>query len=74
MTMSKPIQIAILSGSVAGLSLAAPLLRTPNPNIQITIYEGSSELSEVGAGVGMGPNSVKAGLESRGMRVAGPGA
>jgi salicylate hydroxylase len=79
-----PIRLAVVGGGIAGLGLAIGLLHHPagpNPRLKVTIYESSPALSEVGAGIAMGPNSLGAiellsselrrRLEERGMRVAG---
>jgi 2-polyprenyl-6-methoxyphenol hydroxylase-like FAD-dependent oxidoreductase len=49
--------ITILGGGIAGLTTAVALQRT---GIRAQIYEGSPELHAVGAGLGLGPNAIKA--------------
>lgn len=58
MTASKPtLDIAILGAGIAGLALAIGLLKR---GIVVTIYEAASDFSPVGAGIGLGPNSLAA--------------
>jgi salicylate hydroxylase len=45
----KPYSLAIIGGGIAGLTLAAGLLKH---NIPITLYESASQFGEIGAGVG----------------------
>lgn len=52
-----PIRIAILGAGISGLALAIGLLKR---NVDVTIYEAASDFSPVGAGIGLGPNSLKA--------------
>jgi salicylate hydroxylase len=58
-------RIAIIGGGIGGLSAALALHRR---GMDVTVYEQSPSLGEIGAGVGLGPNAVKAlralGLES----------
>jgi salicylate hydroxylase len=49
--------IAIVGGGITGLSLAIALRKR---NISCTIYEQASAFGEIGAGVGMHPNAVRA--------------
>src|SRR4051794_37383239 len=64
-------KIAIIGGGIAGLAAALALFRR---GIEVTVYEQAGELSEIGAGVQMTPNAMKAlfalGLEQAAMRVA----
>ena len=58
MTASKPpLEIAILGAGIAGLALAIGLLKR---GIPVTVYEAASDFSPVGAGIGLGPNSLVA--------------
>ena len=58
MSSSKPTDIAIVGGGFAGLALAVGLQKYPHINVQV--YEGAHEFSEVGAGVVLGPNAQRA--------------
>lgn len=49
--------IAILGAGIAGLALAIGLLKR---NVPCTIYEAGDEFSAIGAGIGLGPNSLAA--------------
>src|SRR3954470_19295401 len=64
-------KIAIIGGGIAGLAAALALFRR---GIEGEVYEQAGELSEIGAGVQMTPNAMKAlfalGLEQAAMRVA----
>ncbi|KAI1322565.1 mannitol 1-phosphate dehydrogenase 2 [Xylariaceae sp. FL0255] len=60
----KPFSLAIVGGGITGLVLAISLTQQ---NISITLYESSSKFGEIGAGVGFGPNAVKA------MQLISPG-
>ena len=53
----KPLDIAIIGGGIAGLTLAIGLLKR---NIQVTVYESAHHFGEIGAGVAFGPNSTRA--------------
>ncbi|KAI1129066.1 mannitol 1-phosphate dehydrogenase 2 [Nemania abortiva] len=64
----KPFNLAIVGGGITGLTLAITLLQH---NVPFTLYESASKFGEIGAGVGFGPNAVKAmGLISPGMQEA----
>lgn len=52
-------KIAIIGAGIAGVALSIALARQ-NPALQVIIYERRSHISEVGVGVGIGPNSVRA--------------
>lgn len=52
-----PITVAIIGAGIGGLALAIGLLRQ---NIPYTLYESAGAYSTVGAGVGLGPNSLRA--------------
>src|SRR3954447_16637639 len=64
-------KIAIIGGGIAGLAAALALFRR---GVEVAVYEQAGELSEIGAGVQMTPNAMKAlfalGLEQAAMRVA----
>ncbi|KAI1422928.1 mannitol 1-phosphate dehydrogenase 2 [Xylaria sp. FL1777] len=53
----KPFNLAIVGGGITGLTLAISLLQH---NVPITVYESASQFGEIGAGVGFGPNAVRA--------------
>ncbi|ERS94854.1 hypothetical protein HMPREF1624_08751 [Sporothrix schenckii ATCC 58251] len=52
-----PIHIAIVGAGIGGLSLAVGCLRN---NVTFTIYESAAQYSVIGAGVGLGPNALRA--------------
>ncbi|CAF9916585.1 hypothetical protein IMSHALPRED_003240 [Imshaugia aleurites] len=56
-TRQKPFTIAICGGGIAGLALAIGLLRHGVP---FHLYESAHAFAEVGAGVGFGPNALRA--------------
>ncbi|KAG9248599.1 putative salicylate hydroxylase [Calycina marina] len=49
--------IAIIGSGIGGLGLAIGLLKQ---NVPVTIYEGAAKFDSVGAGIGLGPNALKA--------------
>lgn len=53
----KPFELAIIGGGITGLMLAIALHKR---NIQCTIYEQAAEFGEIGAGVSISRNAVKA--------------
>ncbi|KIW06832.1 uncharacterized protein PV09_02512 [Verruconis gallopava] len=53
----KPFHVAIIGSGIGGLALAIGLLRQ---NVPYTIYESAPQYSVVGAGVGLGPNALRA--------------
>ncbi|KAI9935099.1 hypothetical protein MW887_000720 [Aspergillus wentii] len=55
---TKLISIAIVGGGIGGLCLAIGLLQ--HPHLKVTIYEAAPVFSEIGAGVGLGPNAQRA--------------
>ncbi|KAI1100936.1 mannitol 1-phosphate dehydrogenase [Jackrogersella minutella] len=57
MTTAKPFNIAIIGGGISGIALAIGLHRH---NVPFTVYESASNLGEIGAGLGFGPNSARA--------------
>jgi salicylate hydroxylase len=60
---SPPLEIAILGAGIAGLTFAIALTTqqsSPSPALKISIYESRPAFSEIGAGVGFGPNAIKA--------------
>ena len=54
-TSQKPLDIAIVGGGIAGVTLTIALLRQ---NIRVTLYESANRFGEIGAGVGFGPNAI----------------
>ncbi|RDW85248.1 hypothetical protein BP6252_02838 [Coleophoma cylindrospora] len=54
---SNPLNIAIIGAGIGGLALAIGLLRQ---NVPYTLYEAAAEYSTIGAGVGLGPNALRA--------------
>lgn len=59
-----PLQVAIIGAGVGGLTLAIALKQ--NPNLSVQVYERASELKEIGALVGVGPNALRT-LEKLGV-------
>lgn len=57
MTTTKAFSIAIVGGGISGLTLAIGLHKQ---NVPFTIYESAHKFGEIGAGVGFGPNTVRA--------------
>ncbi|TVY82723.1 6-methylsalicylic acid decarboxylase atA [Lachnellula suecica] len=55
----QPISIAIIGAGIAGITLAIALSER-NPEIELKIFESRLRFSEISAGVGFGPNAVKA--------------
>lgn len=53
----EPVSIAIIGSGIGGLSLAIGLLKQKIP---CTVYEGAPRFDAVGAGIGMGPNALRA--------------
>lgn len=55
--MTRKATVAIIGGGIGGLSAALALRQR---GFEVTVYEQSPELGEIGAGVAMAPNAVKA--------------
>ena len=55
--MSRKLRIAIIGGGIGGLTAARALLRR---GLDVHVYESSPELKEIGAGVALGANAMKA--------------
>lgn len=53
----EPKKISVIGGGIGGLCAALALQRT---GFQVTVYEKTNHLSSAGAGIGLGPNAVKA--------------
>ena len=54
---TKPFSIAIVGGGIGGLCLAVALIRH---NVPFHVYEAAPAFTEIGAGVGLGPNALRA--------------
>src|SRR5213593_1758929 len=59
-------RIAIIGGGIGGLTAARALLRR---GFEVAVYEAQPELKEIGAGVALGPNAMKA-LRALGLEQA----
>lgn len=56
-----PLRLAIIGGGIGGLSLLLGILQHTSPRIiRPHLFESAAAFSEIGAGVGFGPNSVAA--------------
>jgi len=55
--VSRKLRIAVIGGGIGGLTAARALLRR---GLEVRVYESSPELKEIGAGVALGPNAMKA--------------
>jgi salicylate hydroxylase len=55
--MARTPRIAIIGGGIGGLTAAQALLRR---GFEVSVYESQPELKEIGAGVALGPNAMKA--------------
>jgi salicylate hydroxylase len=55
--MGRALQVAVIGGGIGGLTAARALLRR---DFEVRVYESSPELKEIGAGVALGPNAMKA--------------
>src|SRR3569833_301695 len=55
--MPRAPRIAVIGGGIGGLTAAQALKRA---GFEFTVYEAAPELKEIGAGVALGPNSMKA--------------
>ncbi|PQE03648.1 mannitol 1-phosphate dehydrogenase protein [Rutstroemia sp. NJR-2017a BBW] len=56
-SINAPIEIAIIGSGIGGLALAIGLLKQ---NVPCTVYEAAPKFDAVGAGIGLGPNALKA--------------
>lgn len=69
--MTRKPRVAIIGGGIAGLAAALALRRR---GVEVAVYEQAGELSEIGAGVQMTPNAMRAlrslGIEEAAMAVA----
>ena len=57
-TSGEQLDVAIVGGGIAGLTLTACLLKYSH--VRVTIYEAAHHFGEVGAGVAFGPNATRA--------------
>jgi salicylate hydroxylase len=55
--VGRKLRIAVVGGGIGGLTAARALLRR---GLEVHVYESSPELKEIGAGVALGPNAMKA--------------
>jgi salicylate hydroxylase len=55
--VDRTLRVAVIGGGIGGLTLARALLRR---GLEVHVYESSPELKEIGAGVALGPNAMKA--------------
>src|SRR3954468_4116892 len=55
--MSRKPKVAIIGAGIGGLTAAVALHKR---NIEVEVYEQSSQISEIGAGVSLSPNAIKA--------------
>jgi salicylate hydroxylase len=64
--MPRSVRVAIIGGGIGGLAAAVALHRR---GLDVTVYEQSASLGEIGAGIGLSPNAIKAcralGIESQ---------
>lgn len=56
-SIKQPCSIAIIGAGIGGIALAIGLLKQ---NVPCTIYEAAPKFDAVGAGIGLGPNALKA--------------
>lgn len=61
---SKPLEIAVIGGGIAGLTLAIALHAR---DVAVTVYEQAPKFGEIGAGVSFTPNALQA------MKICHPG-
>jgi salicylate hydroxylase len=55
--VTRKLRVAVIGGGIGGLTAARALLRR---GFEVLVYESSPELKEIGAGVALGPNAMKA--------------
>jgi len=55
--MARTVRIAVIGGGIGGLTAAQALRRR---GFEVAVYEAQPELKEIGAGVALGPNAMKA--------------
>ncbi|KAK8124243.1 uncharacterized protein PG998_000002 [Apiospora kogelbergensis] len=56
--MTGPIRIGIIGGGIAGVAAAIALVK--HSHVDVQVYEGASQFTERGAGVGLSPLALKA--------------
>src|SRR5690349_18796266 len=54
---SRPLRVAVIGGGIGGLTAARALVRR---GFEVNVFEAAPELKEIGAGVALGPNAMKA--------------
>ncbi|KAH8807938.1 mannitol 1-phosphate dehydrogenase [Xylogone sp. PMI_703] len=59
MASPDPLKIAVIGAGIAGVVLAIALSEH-NPSLSLTIYESRPGFSEISAGIGFGPNALRA--------------
>src|SRR3954454_2899024 len=64
--MARAARVAVIGGGIGGLTAAQALLKR---GFEVSVHEAAPELKEIGAGVALGPNSMKA-LRSLGLEEA----
>ena len=57
-SQKQTLDVAIVGGGIAGLTLAIGLLKYPN--VRLNVYEAAHHFGEIGAGVALGPNAARA--------------
>jgi salicylate hydroxylase len=55
--VGRKLRVVVIGGGIGGLTAARALLRR---GLEVRVYESSPELKEIGAGVALGPNAMKA--------------
>jgi salicylate hydroxylase len=55
--MARTLRVAVVGGGIGGLTAARALLRR---GFEVRVFEAAPELREIGAGVALGPNAMKA--------------
>jgi 2-polyprenyl-6-methoxyphenol hydroxylase-like FAD-dependent oxidoreductase len=55
--MPTPLRVAVIGGGIGGLTAARALLR---PGFEVSVSKAAHELRQIGAGVALGPNAMKA--------------
>jgi salicylate hydroxylase len=55
--VDRKLRVVVIGGGIGGLTAARALLRR---GLDVRVYESSPELKEIGAGVALGPNAMKA--------------
>jgi salicylate hydroxylase len=56
-SIDPPISIAVIGAGIGGLALAIGLIKQ---NVHCTIFESAAKFDAVGAGIGLGPNALRA--------------